>query len=562
MDVRLLHLHTYFLFPFSIDEQAVMEAHPDLWNGSRRWIDGLDEWLAQHGSQNPISALGAWRRAAYTQFDADSPAYQDMVFFHPVVRRVFFDTAEPSGGPADHESLLRCYEIPIPADAALWLEAADSKQRGARVRITDLRLFLFANGIGVLSIGVEATALSAAHALWINETLRKVYPSSGRQVREGRFPCRLALTLERAGTLTTLVEETFSHPAMKSMLPPLSRTITSLLHFADYSREEYEPVLDERMIVYSYAAIDPEGLPPDFLRSEEYQVLLSRFLYVDRSGSDFRYDPLFTRRQMARQIYRRWSHQGTNYGFTSYSNITATIGTFDCEEHQEREGFLIHRMFNTRYYLMALVALFYRATLLDFSERTALVSKRLFLDQDDNRFTFENIQLASELRGDFLHFSNYWHFDELANKDEEIDHFAMQCREYRIGEMKAQIEEEIEKLNASLHTFYQFRNTEAVNRLAVLSLLLGAGAVVTGFFGMNFGRGFTRLFFEPDPASPWAHYLAVGFVALTAFGAIAFGFYVVARNWSDYWETLSARRRTVHRIGEAGRFRRAPAGRR
>jgi hypothetical protein len=201
---------------------------------------------------------------------------------------------------------------------------------------------------------------------------------------------------------------------------------------------------------------------------------------------------------MQRQLYRRWAHQGTYYGFTSYSNITATTGTFDCDDHQLREGFLIHRMFTTRYYLMAMVALFYRATLLDFSERTALVSKQLYLDQEDGRFDIANIQLASQLRGDFLHFSNFWHFQELANKDEEIQHFTMQCDQYRIGPMKAEIEEEIEKLNASLHNYHQYRNTEAVNRLAMLSLLFGAGAVVTGFFGMNFGQSFARLFFEPQ----------------------------------------------------------------
>jgi len=192
------------------------------------------------------------------------------------------------------------------------------------------------------------------------------------------------------------------------------------------------------------------------------------------------------------------------------------------------------------------VALFYRATLLDFSERTALVSKQLYLDQEDGRFALENIQLASELRGDFLHFSNYWHFDELANKDEELDHFAMQCHEYRIGPMKAEIEEEIEKLNASLHNYYQFRNTEAVNRLAVLSLMLGAGAVVTGFFGMNFGQGFGRIFFEPSTGNPIFHNLAVAFVAVTALGAIGFGFYVVVRNWSDYRETLARRSTLLH----------------
>jgi hypothetical protein len=338
-----------------------------------------------------------------------------------------------------------------------------------------------------------------------------------------------------------IAEERFATGEMRGFHPPLAKTITSLLYFADYTRKEFEPVLDERMIVYTYAALDPASLPPGFIPSEDYQVLLSRFLYVDRDGPGYRYEADFTRGQMQQHLYRRWAHQGTYYGFTSYSNISVALGTFDCDEHVLREGFLVHRMFNTRYYLMALVALFYRATLLDFAERTAIVSKRLYLDQEDGKLTLENVRIANNLRGEFLHFTNYWFFDELANKDEEIEHFMMQCQQYRIGTMKAEVEEEIEKLDASLHTFAQMRNTEAVNRLAMLSLMLGAGAVLTGFFGMNFGRWFSRLFFEPDPPFLAAHYTAVIVVALLALGALAFGIYVVFSNWSDYADILRPR---------------------
>ena len=538
MAAGIAHLHTYFFFPFSIDKQAVLEDHKELWR-KRHWIDGLDDWIAAHrldGRPRVAERLGGWQRAAYSQVDMDSPAYQDMVFFHPIVRRVFFDTTDAIGG--EKEALLRCYTIPIPAGTRVWFEAEDRKGRSARLEVTDLRLFLFANGIGILSIGVEAFHLTALEALWINETMRKVYPSSGRQIRESRVPCRMALTLERDGTAETLAEERFEKCDMLGFLPPLARTITSLLYFADYEQEEYEPVLDERMIVYTYFAVDPATAEEGFLESDDYQVLLSRFLYVDRLGDGFRYEPGFTRAQMRQQMYRRWSHQGTWYGFTSYSNITAAIGAHDCDEHQLREGFLIHRMFTSRYYLMALVALFYRATLLDYSERTALVSKQLYLDMEDGRYSPENIRMANDLRAEFLHFSNYWHFDELANKDEELEHFQMMCREYRIETMKTEIEEEIEKLNASLYNYYQYRNTEAVNRLAMLSLLLGMGAVVTGFFGMNFGWHFGRIFFEPDRTTLPVHYVAVALVVLMAFGAIVFGLYVVAAHWADYREIL------------------------
>ncbi|MGH9723212.1 MAG: hypothetical protein ACRD8O_23620 [Bryobacteraceae bacterium] len=539
------HLHTYFLFPFSIDKPAVLKDHQDIWSRHEHWIDGLDEWIAAHNAAAASAIaqkIGPWRRAAYTRFDLKGPAYQDMVFFHPFVRRVFFDTSEESGATGEKESLLRAYTIPLGNEMRLHLHAEDSKSRRMSAEVTDLRLFLFANGIGILSAGVEAFHIPASDALWINESMRKVYPSSDRQIREGRIPSRMWFTLERDANQEILDEERFGKCEMSGFLPPLARTIRSLIYFADYDRDEYEPVLDERMIVYTYFAIDPATIEKDYVQSEDYQVLLSRFLYVDRDGSSFRYDAEFIRGQMNQQMYRRWAHQGTWYGCTSYSNISGAIGTFDCDDHDLREGFLIHRMFNTRYYLMAIVALFYRATLLNFNERTALVSKRLYLDQEDGRLTPENMRLANALRAEFLHFSNYWYFDELANKDEELEHFALQCRQYRIGPMKNQIESELEKLDASLHNYNQMRNTEAVNRLAMLSLILGAGAVLTGFFGMNFGRDFARIFFQPEGGSLVVHYAALTAVVMLAFASFAFGVYVVTANWADYRDIFRRQR--------------------
>jgi hypothetical protein len=547
MDPTVSHLHTYFLFPFAVDKEKVLADHPEPWINTRHWTDGLDRWIAAHDGGVVAKHLGKWERSAYTRFDMDSAAYQDMVFFHPFVRRIFFDTIGHQGA-AHQESLLRCYRIPVSGaraekeqatcpDTRVRLEAEDVRGRSAETVVTDLRLFLFANGIGILSIGVEALNIPATDALWINEMMRKVYPSSGRQRREARIPSRMALCVAGQTVLAT----TFENFAMSAFLPPLSPLITGLLYFLRYDREEFEPVLDERMIVYSYAAIDPGSVPPGFVQTEDYQIVLSRFLYVDRTGRDYRYEPEFTRAQMREHVYRRWAHQGTYYGFTSYSNISMALGTFDCDDHLLREGFLIHRMFETRYYLMGIIALFYRATLLDFAEKTAVVSKRFWRDQEDGRLSRENIDAAVTLRADFLHFSNYWHFDELANKDEEIEHFLLQCRAYRISPMKTEIEAEVEKLNSFLTEFYQRRNTEAVNRLAVISMILGGGAVLTGFFGMNFGKEFASIFFEPTAGRETPHYISIAAVAMLAFGSLLAAFWVLGVNWEDYREIFRSR---------------------
>jgi len=138
----------------------------------------------------------------------------------------------------------------------------------------------------------------------------------------------------------------------------------------------------------------------------------------------------------------------------------------------------------------------------------------------------------------------------LANKDEEIEHSRLQSSAYRIPPMKAEIEQEIDKLNSVLDQFYQHRNTQAVNRLAMLSGLLGAGAVLTGFFGMNFGRDFAKTFFEPSPAALPVHYLVISLVSLIAFGSLAFGVYLIVGNWADYRDIMV--HRTLRSDGAKG----------
>ncbi len=539
MEVVIQHLHTYFLFPFAVDRSEVLKHHGQVWHG-RYWIDGLDDWIdAHHVHDSPVVAhIGRWQRASYTQFDLDSPAYQDMIFFHPFVRRIFFDTAGVGSVDNEIEALLRCYHIPLSSENKLFFMAQDMRGREAEMEVTDLRLFLFANGIGMLGLGVESQNLPVEQALWINEMARKIYPSSGRQLREGRTPSRVTLSVETSFGRTQVLESTFEDSAMRGFLPPVSGMITSLLYFADYQRGEYEPVLDERMIVYSYLAINPSSVPENYQKSEECDILFSRALYVDHDGKDYRYARGFTKRMMEQQVYRRWSHQGTLYGFTSYSNVTMCFGTFDCDDHQLSEGFLIHRMFDSRYYLMSIIALFYRATLLDFAERVALVSRRLYVDFQDGRLSEGNIERTNLLRYEFLVFSNYWHFDELANKDEESEHFRMLSRAYDIHNMKGEVEREIDKLNSSLHEYYTARNTQAVNRLAFVSTILGAGAVVTGFFGMNFAFLFEKTFFQPTESTMWIHWTAIVTVVLFCVGALGMTAYLFTRNWQDYRSVL------------------------
>ena len=547
-NVRIAHLHTYFLFPFSVNSDRMVQRNPDAWRRAAHWLDAFETWMATCPAESALArTLGRWQRDSYNRFDLNSKAYEDMVFFHPFVRHVFFDTQTDEPGP--HLALIRCYVL-NPQGKGIQMRAVGGKGDLHAVEVSDLRLFIFANGMGILSIGVEAHDTPVAEGLWINEQMRKVYPSSGRQVREGRAPREFSLVAQTGNGEKLLARDDFKNAYMKDFEPPLSMLVQSLLYFLDYQSKEYEQVVDERMIVYSYVELDESTVSREYAGREEYQVLFSRFLYVDRSGSSYRYERDFIRREMERQVYRRWAHEGTYYGFTSYSAVTMCLGRGDRGDHQLSEGFLIHRMFYTRYYLMAVVALFYRATLLMFNEKTALVSKLLFYDQTrTNEMKPQNVELALKLRAEFLHFSTYWFFSEMANKDEESEHFEKQCREYKIAEMMKEVEDELQAMSASTREFFQSRNTAAVNRLAMLSLIFGAGAIVTGFFGMNFGERFGAMFFQPgSEAEQWVHWVAVAFVSVFALGALAFGLFVILVNWRDYGNILAPRKKAPRDI--------------
>jgi hypothetical protein len=195
-------------------------------------------------------------------FDLLSLAYPGIVFFHRFVRRAFFDTANTS---RDHEALMHRYVIQYEPRGRLLYAAEHIRGTCASVEVTDLRLLLFANGISILMLAIEARETLNAQALWINEMLRKIYPSSDRQIETARVPSRLALVEERNGQRHTIAEERWEKC---------------------------------RITGFSSATEFPLG----YENGEDYDVAFGRFLYVDRYGSGFRYEPDFIRQKMKKQI--------------------------------------------------------------------------------------------------------------------------------------------------------------------------------------------------------------------------------------------------------------------
>jgi hypothetical protein len=529
---EVVHLHTYFLFPAAIDQAAVMEEHSEIWRGSKSWFEKLDHWVTGHIARDYASAaalLGQWQRHGESSINFYSSAYEDMMFFHPFIRKAFFDTG---ASDRENETLVHRYILPTKPGSRLFYEAEDCCGESAKVEITSLELLVFANGVVILSIGVEAHNIPFSQALWINEMMRKIYPSSAHQIETGRIPSRLALIRETDREQHLIVEERWKISGGIEYRPRLSRIVLALLHFANYAHEEYEITLDERMILNSYASLNGTHLPSRFEISEDYEMLFSRFLYADRSGEGYRYYADFVRDQMTRQVYRRWQHQGTLYGMTSYSNMTCTIASSDAPNTDHA----VYRMFRSKNFIILIIALFYRVSLLGFSRQSALVSRQLFPVFSGGTVRHRHIQLATQIMSDFHYFNNYWFHLEPTAKDEEREHFAMLSEAYQLAPSIAKLENQIEKLSDYIDRLYALQNNDAVNRLAMMSVILGVGALITGFYGMNLPH-LTEIL-EKKTVSLWSLILT----SLMLIASLWFIVYVIASNWMDYRASILPRR--------------------
>jgi hypothetical protein len=383
---------------------------------------------------------------------------------------------------------------------------------------------MFANGVGILSIGVEARDIPYSSALWVNEMMRKIYPSSGRQIETARIPSLITLVKETSTHREIVAEERWDLDLEKGYRPPLSRILLSLLHFANYMHEEFEIALDERMIVNSFVSLDRTSVLPEYESSEDYEIAFSRLLYVDRAGPDFRYNPSFLHEQMKKCVYRRWQHDGTLYGTTAYSNVTSVLRSPEDSGSEE----IVHRMFSSKHLLLAVIALFYRTSLLDFAKESALVSRQLLPIFTGKTVRHRHILLATRLMADFHYFNNYWFHPEPTTKDEELEHFALLCNAYQLAAARETIEDRVDKLAGYIDRLFALRNSDAVNRLAMMSVILGIGALVTGYFGMNIPHLETILH---------SNAVSLSTLVLTSLMAVAslwFVVYIIVSNWLDY----------------------------
>ena len=136
----------------------------------------------------------------------------------------------------------------------------------------------------------------------------------------------------------------------------------------------FHGLLDDRMVVFTFLCLAGKLKSKCRKIVDEHEALFSRIMYVDQAGEGYAYQKKFIRKKMNNLVYRRWSNGGSLYGYTRYSSAYTGFGDFF--------GDKLFQDFNSMYYQLALISLYYRSSLISFSDEVAKTTQQLVNKKD------------------------------------------------------------------------------------------------------------------------------------------------------------------------------------
>jgi hypothetical protein len=464
---------TFFYFPFKIkDHVEIKKDEMHLKNDNRYW------------KEIPFPLM-------YDSKDIQSEKAlnnQELLYLHYYLSRVMYNMQDEK----DEERFLWYYRLYQDGQEIIFDETykifTDNQCNG--FYLSDLALYIFRDSkIGILSIGVKNNGCSLKDAMEFNMKFRYLYLTHNDQLNNDHlkekqvFEC---IKIERI-SLTNIFDYD-SHFVIKDYMPKkINAIIDGLLPF-EY-KQQYNPVLDHRMLLHTMFCLNKESVESygyekgdkgleyhkDFGKrqagQEKYKQLFSRILFVDECDDGYYYDSVFIENLIKKHIYTRWLHHGTLYGFCRYADTTVLLGRSEFLENNFRKV----------YYMMSVLALYYRCALIDFANRSSEVTRDLIKTGNWTGSTD-----VKKLKEDFLKFSNVWFFRELTNQDQGIEMFNMHRMAYELDELYKGVKEDIEKLDE----YIRMKQTKKLNRwvaaLTVIAAAIGIFSAIFGFFGMNF----------------------------------------------------------------------------
>jgi len=493
-DIPALMFSTMLLYSFRIDNEKCIDLKPGGFKSPQKFAEQQ-----------------ALKTKTILQ---NKKEFKEFRYFHDPVRRILLN----DDGDGEQDSI-KYYGWPMPTDGSKTLGQfsvryldTKGKYRKLTYDITHLAIHQFYNNICFLAMQIETSieayrefnekekqweeipkwrkanihkpaepsiwyslysqlklkkkTLISSDVLRFNLLSRYINWEFPEQQTEGKLPLSVRINLHDGIS----IEHTFKESDLETAIAPsVSNIIIELIEhqFLKKGCQHYK-ALDNRMYVYSFMAL--AGSPPTSKKEKDHhEAIFTRFMYVDLPGQGLVYNPVFFRPIMNEQVYRRWEQYGTLYGITRYSSITLKYGCGFTEKLVED--------YESVYYQMLLLALFYRCTLLRFlaklSRATMDLGKR-------KRSSFE------KLRKDFALFTNVYWFKELTNQDQGIELFNIYQKAFQYDEMYKQLNEDIDRAS-DLESIHKQKSENRRNSfIAIAAFILTAAAFLMGFFSLGF----------------------------------------------------------------------------
>ena len=507
---------TFFLFPFT-------------WNGNI--IPDLKDWEAlplDIPTNNATIKKGSWNR---------KKDYAQYIYFHDYVRSFLFQIKPGSGNDESKLSKdsVRCYKfIGLTKPAIIELETYDSTKLCAILNNTYLHIFPGQVGILTFVTGnkiktgdeqsdknnelilvnnyknTQRIIQEGKDLLLFNNMFRRIYPAYfekqnfDEQIKNNEFPKSIQIkTLHGkplgilAGLKNYSIEDThFQRDASGKFYPNLTPLISQFLDplFVDNTGlidgekcMKYTPVLDDRMLVHTYVAFK-EGNQFKELRGqnleknkESWNVYFSYLMYVDNpeKNNTYRYDKEFIENLLKEHTYPRWEHFHSKTGFSRYSSA------FQYASHWEPN----YRNFESMYYQMFLLVIFYRAKLIKFSSEIAVIAENFSHATDADGRKQKNFKNdLRSLHQQFIKFMNIFWFREVSSQDQGIELFELMRKAFQLDPMFDQVKDEIERADDLLELLHNEKIEDFTQKAGIIGILIGILAIALAYFALDFEK--------------------------------------------------------------------------
>ena len=483
-DRPLLKFSTVFFYPFSYKKDT------------KRNIVKKPDDRKQACSLCPAPK---WEKSQF-DYASSQDRYQEYIYFHSCVRDILF----PGSSNSDSMTELTCYHYKVEnrtiTTANLEVVYGKNEEITLCYPITHLAIHTLMDEVAVLLFQVvqeidkgiqdvqhlwiqclhiekfKDLGLTTSQTLCFNEIVRKIYPSFPQQADEGKMPKRISFKLPAGPPIThDFTKKKDFPPALESRskgYEPEKSEIINHFIVIFLGHRAFRTILDDRMVLHTFASIAGNG-SKDKLSLERHRILFSHYMYVDQYGAGWEYDEAFIKNLMKDCVYHRWRHNGQLFGFTRYSGAYVGSGWFFTN--------VVFQHFDSMYFQMALLAVFYRAFLLNLSSEIADTTRDLAKANDEQ----EHRKNFLDLKEKFMKFTNIYWFPEITNQDQGIELFDLYKKSFDFKALYDEVKEEIDRADDYLEAKDQIKFNDLSKKFGIGGFVMATLAILSGLMGMN-----------------------------------------------------------------------------